>query len=155
MILSAQSIRTLHPIQPFVERCVIRGRSYGLSVAGYDIRVAESITLMPGQFALASSVERFTMPADVLALVKDKSSWARLGLSVFNTVIEPGWCGFLTLELKNQGNDTLRIKSGDPIAQILFERLDAPTEKPYSGKYQNQEAGPQVARFEGGEERAA
>lgn len=148
MILSAQSIRALRPVEPFEERGVIRGRSYGLSVAGYDIRVAETITLMPGQFSLASSVERFTMPDDVLALVKDKSSWARLGLSVFNTVVEPGWCGFLTLELKNHGNKSLRIEGGDPIAQILFERLDEPTEQPYSGKYQNQEAGPQVARFE-------
>lgn len=148
MILSAQSIRALQPVQPFEERGVIRGRSYGLSVAGYDIRVAETLTLMPGQFELASSVERFSMPNDVLALVKDKSSWARLGLSVFNTVIESGWCGFLTLELKNQGINTLRIVSGDPIAQILFERLDEPTEQPYAGKYQDQEAGPQVARFE-------
>lgn len=148
MILSAQSIRALRPVQPFEERGVVRGRSYGLSVAGYDIRIAESITLRPGQFALASSVERFTMPADVLALVKDKSSWARLGLSVFNTVIEPGWRGYLTLELKNHGNEGLRILNGDPIAQILFERLDAPTETPYSGKYQDQESGPQVARLE-------
>lgn len=149
MILSAQSIRALQPVTPFEERSVIRGRSYGLSAAGYDIRVAESVALMPGDFSLASSIERFTMPDDVLALVKDKSSWARLGLSVFNTVIEPGWRGFLTLELKNQGKDILQIKRGDPIAQILFEALDAPTDKPYSGKYQNQEAGPQPARLEG------
>lgn len=149
MILSAQSIRALQPVTPFEEHNVIRGRSYGLSVAGYDIRIAETLTLRPGQFSLASSVERFTMPDDVLALVKDKSSWARLGLSVFNTVIEPGWRGHLTYELKNQGAETLRIVSGDPIAQIIFERLDAPTEKPYSGKYQDQESGPQPARFEG------
>jgi dCTP deaminase len=155
MILSAQSIRAIRPIHPFEERGVIRGRSYGLSAAGYDIRAAEGITLMPGMFALTSSVERFRMPNDVLALVKDKSSWARLGLSVFNTVIEPGWCGFLTLELKNQGSDLLHINSGDPIAQILFERLDEPTERAYDGKYQNQEAGPQRARFEGDIERAA
>lgn len=63
-------------------------------------------------------------------------------------MIEPGWRGFLTLELKNQGKDILRIERGDPIAQILFEGLDAPTDKPYSGKYQDQEAGPQPARFE-------
>lgn len=154
MILSAQTIRALQPVSPFEERSVIRGRSYGLSHAGYDIRIAETVTLYPGQFSLASSVERFTMPADVLALVKDKSSWARLGLSVFNTVIEPGWFGHLTYELKNQGAETLQIVSGDPIAQIIFHRLDEPTERAYDGKYQNQEAGPQPARFEG-DERAA
>lgn len=148
MILSAQSIRALQPVYPFEDRGTIRGRSYGLSVAGYDIRIAENVMLAPGEFSLASSMERFTMPDDVLALVKDKSSWARLGLSVFNTVIEPGWRGFLTLELKNQGADLLQIDRGDPIAQILFERLDAPTDSPYSGKYQDQEAGPQRARSE-------
>ncbi|WP_045834456.1 dCTP deaminase [Hyphomicrobium sp. 99] len=149
MILSAQTIRALRPVEPFVERSVVRGRSYGLSVAGYDIRICETLYLAPGAFSLASSIEHFDMPADVLALVKDKSSWARKGLSVFNTVIEPGWKGYLTLELKNQGDQVLRIDSGDPIAQILFYRLDAPSEAPYSGKYQNQEAGPQGARLEG------
>lgn len=149
MILSAQTIRALQPITPFVERGVIRGRSYGLSSAGYDIRCAETITLLPGDFELASSIERFAMPNDVLGLVKDKSSWARLGLSAFNTVIEPGWAGYLTLELKNQRvDDVLHIKAGDPIAQIIFMRLDTATDQPYRGKYQDQEAGPQGARFE-------
>lgn len=148
MILSAQTIRSLQPVRPFEERGVIRGRSYGLSVAGYDIRVAQDIWLRAGEFALASSVERFHMPADVLAMVKDKSSWARVGLSVFNTVIEPGWRGYLTLELKNQGSSLLCIQAGDPIAQIIFQWLDVKTEKPYCGKYQDQEAGPQPARLE-------
>lgn len=149
MILSAQSIRALKPVDPFVERSVIRGRSYGLSVAGYDIRIAQDVILSGGDFSLASSIERFDMPDDVAALVKDKSSWARLGLSVFNTVIEPGWRGYLTLELKNQGRRHVVLKQGDPIAQILFYRLDAPSETPYSGKYQDQEAEPVSARQEG------
>lgn len=148
MILSAQSIRKIQPVDPFVERGVIRGRSFGLSVAGYDIRIDQNIMLEPNGFVLASSIEKFDMPDDILALVKDKSSWARLGLSVFNTVIEPGWRGYLTLELKNQRHRFLKIKRGDPIAQIIFHRLDEPTEAPYSGKYQDQGRGPQEARFE-------
>ena len=148
MILSAQSIRKIQPVTPFVERGTVRGRSYGLSVAGYDIRVEQVLTLGPGQFSLASSLEQFNMPNDVMAFVKDKSSWARVGLSVFNTVIEPGWKGYLTLELKNQGEHVLNLYPGDPIAQIIFQRLDLEAERPYDGKYQNQKSGPQQALFE-------
>jgi dCTP deaminase len=147
MILSANSIRRLRPVEPFVERGVVRGRSFGLSVAGYDIRVDQNRQLCPGQFSLASSMEKFTIPKNIIAFVKDKSSWARRGLSVFNTVIEPGWEGYLTLELMNNGWETLDIYDGDPIAQIIFEYTDEETDG-YNGKYQNQESGPQIARYE-------
>ena len=149
MILPAQKIRMIKPIVPFEERTVHEsGMSWGLSHAGYDVRIAEDLTLLPGSFALGSTVEKFQMPSDVLAMVHDKSSWARQGLSLFNTVIEPGWYGYLTLELVNHSNNVLRIKSGQPIAQIVFMRLTEPTESPYSGKYQNQESGPQPWRRE-------
>ena len=148
MILSAQSIRTRKPIEPFYERTVVSGMSFGLSHAGYDVRIAETVILMPGHFSLASTVEKFDMPDDLIAMVHDKSTWARRGLSLFNTVIEPGWRGYLTLELTNSGHDLLRIHAGDPIAQIVFMRLDEPTESPYTGKYQDQEAGAQAARTE-------
>ena len=148
MILPAQSIRKLKPILPFVERTVHNGMSYGLSHAGYDVRIAETMWLMPGMFSLASTVEKFAMPIDLVAFVHDKSSWARRGLSLFNTVIEPGWHGFLTLELVNHSKDPIRLSSGDPIAQIIFMRMEEPTEKPYTGKYQDQKAGPQVAIHE-------
>jgi dCTP deaminase len=148
MILPAQSIRKLKPILPFVERTVHNGMSFGLSHAGYDVRIAEEVWLMPGAFSLASTMEEFFMPKDLVAFVHDKSSWARLGLSLFNTVIEPGWCGYLTLELVNHSDVPLVIRAGDPIAQIIFMRLEEPTEKPYTGKYQDQKAGPQVAIHE-------
>jgi dCTP deaminase len=149
MILSAQSIRSRKVIAPFHERTVHNGMSYGLSHAGYDVRIAETTDLQPGEFKLASTIETFAMPTDLIAMVHDKSTWARRGLSLFNTVIEPGWCGVLTLELVNNGDEWLRVYAGDPIAQIVFMQLDQPTEKPYAGKYQNQEAGAQPARFEG------
>lgn len=145
MILPAQTIRKLKPILPFHERKVQNGMSYGLSHAGYDVRIAETIKLLPGEFALASTIEEFFMPNDLVAFVHDKSSWARRGLSLFNTVIEPGWNGFLTLELVNISKDAFLISEGTPIAQIIFMRLEEPTEKPYSGKYQHQKRGPQVA----------
>lgn len=148
MFLSGQTIRRRRLLTPFVERSVAHGMSYGLSHAGYDVRIAEDVVLYPGDFALASTYERFAMPTDLLAFVHDKSTWARRGLSLFNTVIEPGWTGYLTLELVNNSRQTLRIEAGMPIAQILFALTDLPVDKPYAGKFQNQEAGPQKARFE-------
>lgn len=147
MILSAATLRLIKPLTPFCERGVIRGKSYGLSVAGYDIRIAENHDLRGGDFALGSSLEKFSMPKNLVALVKDKSSWARQGLSLFNTVIEPGWRGFLTLELKNESLSPLRVEAGDAIAQILFFTTDEVTEG-YSSRYQDQEAGPQKYRHE-------
>lgn len=135
-------------IEPFCERTVENGMSYGLSHAGYDVRIAQSIHLEKGRFELASTIERFRMPNSILGMVHDKSSWARQGLSLFNTVIEPGWHGFLTLELVYHGVMPLFIKAGSPIAQIVFMRLTEPTEKPYEGKYQNQQSGPQAWREE-------
>jgi dCTP deaminase len=93
-------------------------------------------------------MERFAMPTTLMGVVHDKSSWGRKGLAVQNTVIEPGWEGFLTVELSNHSRAIIQIKAGMPIAQIVFHRLDAMTRQPYKGKYQNQEAGPQAAREE-------
>lgn len=102
--------------------------------------------LKPGEFALASAVEEFQMPDDLLGVVHDKSSWARRGLTLQNTVIEPGWRGFLTLELTNHGKDLLWLHRGVGICQVIFHVLDEPTYHPYNGKYQDQQAGPQEAR---------
>lgn len=150
MILPAQAIRNIEPpiITPWFERSKFNGMSFGLSAAGYDVRVAEAILLPVGQFSLASTLEQFNMPNWVLGIVHDKSTWARMGLAVQNTVIEPGWKGYLTVELTNHGPNALTIPSGAPIAQIVFHSLLEPTEQPYDGKYQNQEAGAQNARFE-------
>lgn len=148
MILPSQVIRRIKPILPFNERTIHNGMSYGLSHAGYDVRIAEDVVLVPGTYCLASTMEEFFMPNDLVAFVHDKSSWARRGLSLFNTVIEPGWNGFLTLELVNHSDEALPVFAGSPIAQIIFMRMEEPTEKPYSGKYQNQKRGPQVARDE-------
>lgn len=154
MVLSAASIRRIKPVSPFVERGVFNGKSYGLSIAGYDIRVGlgegtrVGQILEPGDFKLISSLEEFNMPKNIMGFVKDKSSWARQGVSVYNTVIEPGWKGFLTIEIVNHGYKPVAIYHGDPIAQIIFQEVDTETDG-YSGKYQNQERGPQEARYEG------
>lgn len=157
MILSAQTIRSLGIFSPFSERAKANGMSYGLSIAGYDVRAdihammnspASRLLVDPGEFVLISTIEKFTMPNNVMGFVHDKSTWARRGLAVQNTVIEPGWIGYLTLELTNHSQESLVIEHGDPIAQIVLQFTDLPVEKPYSGKYQRQDRGPQEARFE-------
>lgn len=151
MILPAQHIRgRLGMIVPFVERGTFQGMSYGLSAAGYDVRIDQDVVLPSRGFCLASTLERFFIPLDVMAIVHDKSSWARRGVVVQNTVLEPGWHGYLTIELSScldWGAD-IRIASGSPIAQLVFHQLTEPTELPYVGKYQNQGRGPQRARDE-------
>lgn len=151
MILSAQTIRTLSKtglVQPFHERSVSNGMTFGLSACGYDVRIAETVQLRPKGYMLASTMERFMMPDDVMAQVTDKSTWARRFVTVQNSVIEPCWEGWLTLELTNHSTEPVFIQAGSPIAQIVFMRLDEPTEQPYDGKYQRQERGPQPARLE-------
>jgi dCTP deaminase len=148
MILVPKMLRELKPVEPFVERAVANGMTYGLGPAGYDVRVAEKLLLKPGAFALASTVERFTMHPNVMGFVHDKSTWARQGLTVQNTVIEPGWQGWLTLELTNHGYSELFIEAGSPIAQVVFHLLPEETDLPYGGKYQNQHRGPQPAILE-------
>ena len=152
MILSGQSIRKRGIFTPFSERTRHNGMSYGLSMAGYDVRInmgdREEVTLKPGESILGVTIEHFDMPIDVLGIVHDKSTWARQFIAVQNTVIEPGWRGYLTLEITNHGHYTVTLRTGDPIAQIVLHQLDEPAEQPYDGKYQNQESTPQKARFE-------
>ena len=140
------------------------GVSYGLGEAGYDIRIKQDITfyrlfgLIPmvkvvdgkqvsrhlGKFTLASAIEKFNMSPSCVAIVHDKSTWARRALSVFNTVIEPGWKGYLTLELVYHGRKKLHIPAGSGIAQVLFHLVQEPAT--YTGKYNNQENKPVAAR---------
>ena len=128
------------------------GVSWGLAEAGYDIRIKQEITFKPGmtmgptievdgqlehgRFTLASAIEEFDMPADLVGVVHDKSTWARQGLSVFNTVIESGWKGFLTLELVFHGNKEVVVPAGAGIAQVIFTSLAH--DASYEGKYQHQ-----------------
>lgn len=163
MIVNGKRLLELSPIKDMLtEKRKLHGVSYGLSEGGYDIRIKQEvrfeisprgqhITHINNQyhpnkkhFTLTSSLEEFTMPPTLLGIVHDKSTWARKGLSVFNTVIEPGWNGFLTLELVYHGQDDLVIPAGAGIAQILFHEVTSAAY--YEGKYQNQEDKPVSAR---------
>ena len=101
----------------------------------YDPYTGE-LQVIDGWFTLASTIERFTMPTYLTGVVHDKSTWARQGLSVFNTVIEAGWEGWLTLELVYHGTESLYIPSGTGIAQVLFHLMQNKAQ--YEGKYQGQ-----------------
>lgn len=159
MILTGKQIRGMGIMAPHVQRTVINGKSAGESACGYDIRImidhgedcAEWYrgrhVLSKGDFVLATTFEHFSMPNNVVGVVHDKSTWARRGLAVQNTVIEPGWKGFLTLELSYHGDEELIVENGDPIAQVLFHRVEGHVE-PYSGKYQDQEQQPVEAKEE-------
>ncbi len=146
--LSTQAIRErhqLHPgprglVDPWSEGGVSNGRSYGLSSAGYDVRIAEDIWLWPLFGRLSFTIEHIHLPNDMKAELKDKSTNARKFISVQNTIMEPGWYGHITLELTRNRPWPIRIKRGTPIGQLVFVKLDRPTERPYAGKYQGQGA---------------
>lgn len=158
MIINGTSLLDAAPIKDMADGKMVGpgGTSFGLGEAGYDIRIKQEIwfytedgqkyvdvgdgethcVTTDGRFALASAIEEFEMPDDLVGIVHDKSTWARRGLSVFNTVVEPGWKGFLTLELVYHGEGDLVIPAGSGIAQVVFHRTSQPAH--YSGKYANQ-----------------
>jgi dCTP deaminase len=140
MILSSQEIRYLKILSPFKEKYKVGEISGGLSVASYDVALDQDIELCMGKLTLASTIEHFDMPSNVCAVVHDKSTWARCGVTVLNTFIDPGWRGFLTLEISiHEGY--IKLKKGIPIAQIVFSYLNEIPEKLYDGKYQDQQKG--------------
>lgn len=155
MIVNGIDLLMAKPLKDMADsKQTYRGASYGLTEAGYDIRIKQEIRFLHtyggiavqvdgdvsnralGRFTLASAIEEFQMPTDLVGIVHDKSTWARHGLSVFNTVIEPGWKGFLTLELVYHGQDELIIPAGAGIAQVLFHNTTRFAE--YKGKFANQ-----------------
>lgn len=119
-----------------------------MSTCTYDCRIAGNLLIPVRQSRLAVTMERFCLPSNICGSVLDKSSWARVFVSAFNTHLDPGWEGFLTVELTNLGEEAVELLDGDPIVQVKFEWLDEPTELPYRGKYQNQEQVPVPAREE-------
>lgn len=98
-----------------------------------------SYVIIPGHsYALGVSVERFQMPSDVIGVCYGKSTYARAGIIVNCTPLEPGWVGHLTLEFSNSSPADVRMYLGEGCAQIQFHRGDRPSSN-YSGrKYQAQ-----------------
>lgn len=148
MILSGKEILARKIFAPSYDRTYHEesGMTFGTGPAGYDVRIRQDTILYPGEFKLASTVEHFTMPNDVLGSVHDKSTLARRGISVFNTIIECGWKGFLTIELVNKGEEIVFLKEGSPVCQVVFHLVHGEV-VPYEGRYQNQPDKPVKAIF--------
>lgn len=143
--------------------------SFGLSSFGYDIRCTEKfkvftdinstvidpknfdpaafievetscLLLPPKSFALGNTPERFNIPRDILAICLGKSTYARCGLIINVTPLEPEWEGHLTLEFSNTTTLPMKIYANEGVAQVLFLQ-GQPCETSYKdrkGKYQNQ-----------------
>ena len=118
-----------------------------------EIDADEAFILHPGEFVLGSTLERITLPDDLVARLEGKSSLGRLGLLIHSTAgfIDPGWDGHVTLELSNVANLPITIYYGMPIGQLSFVLLTEPAETPYGAdklgsKYQGQR-GPTPSRY--------
>ncbi|CUW48043.1 Deoxycytidine triphosphate deaminase [Novacetimonas hansenii] len=158
-------------IEPFVEKQNREGViSYGLSSYGYDARVAsefkiftdvdnavvdpknfaensfvtrhgESCTIPPHSFVLAHTVEYFRIPRDTLVVCLGKSTYARCGIIVNVTPLEPEWEGQVTIEISNTTPLPARIYANEGICQFLFFQGASPCEVSYAdraGKYMGQ-----------------
>lgn len=144
--------------------------SYGLSSAGYDVRLAptfkvfnnlkptiidplnfdgdslietegEYCIIPPNSYMLGHTIEIFDVPRDILIECVGKSTYARCGLLVGITPIEPGFKGQVVIEVANTTPLPVKVYANMGIAQFLFHRLDEPCETSYDdrgGKYQNQ-----------------
>jgi dCTP deaminase len=109
--------------------------------------------LHPGEFVLGSTLERVTLPDDLVARLEGKSSLGRLGLLIHSTAgfIDPGWDGHVTLELANVANLPITVYPTMKIGQLSFVQLTEPAEHPYGSdglgsKYQGQR-GPTPSKY--------
>jgi dCTP deaminase len=118
-----------------------------------EVQQEEPFILHPGEFVLGSTLERITLPDDLVARLEGKSSLGRLGLLIHSTAgfIDPGWDGHVTLELSNVANLPITIYPAMKIGQLSFVQLTEPAEHPYGSagigsKYQGQR-GPTPSRY--------
>jgi dCTP deaminase len=118
-----------------------------------DIGDTDPLILHPGEFLLGSTLEKITLPNDLVARLEGKSSLGRLGLLIHSTAgfVDAGWDGHLTLELSNVANLPITIYAGMKIGQISFLQMTTAADKPYGSdglksKYQGQ-WGPTPSRY--------
>jgi dCTP deaminase len=169
-LLADWQIRKGIKIDPFAEASRTGVVSFGVTSYGYDVRVGRNFKVFtnvygaiidpknfssnafvdfegdfciipPNSFALAETVEFFEIPRDVLAVCLGKSTYARCGIIVNVTPLEPEWRGKITIEISNTTPLPAKIYANEGIAQILFFRAEAVCEKSYAdkkGKYQDQ-----------------
>lgn len=111
----------------------------------------DHIVIPPNSFALAETVEIIDVPRDVLAICVGKSTYARCGIIVNVTPLEPEWRGKVTIEISNTTPLPAKIYANEGIAQMIFLKADRPCSVSYAdkgGKYQDQ-AGLTLPRVDG------
>ncbi|MFZ4466883.1 MAG: dCTP deaminase [Phycisphaerales bacterium] len=111
----------------------------------------DHIVIPPNSFALAETVEVIDVPRDVLAICVGKSTYARCGIIVNVTPLEPEWRGKVTIEISNTTPLPAKIYANEGIAQMIFLKADRPCSVSYAdkgGKYQDQ-AGLTLPRVDG------
>ena len=164
----------------------IKAISYGLSQAGYDIRLSPDqflvfdgkefkwtnkptldpklsdptlpyeaplvhsegssfFILPPHSFGLGVSLELISMPPCIMGLCDGKSTYARCGIIINVTPIEPGWSGHLTMHIANPTPFPARIYANEGIVQVMLYQLNGDVAESYTGHYQNQGASVQLA----------
>jgi dCTP deaminase len=118
-------------------------QSIGDAMRTIEVAPDEPFIMQPGDFALASTIERLELPDDLLGRLEGRSSIARLGITVHSTaaVFEPGWIGTATMELSNLGRMAVALYPGMRICAFSFEEVSSPVEIPYRRKQGNKYAG--------------
>lgn len=113
----------------------------------------DAFVLHPGEFVLASTLEKFTLPAHLAGRLEGKSSLGRLGLLTHSTAgfIDPGFSGYITLELSNVANLPIVLYPGMKVGQLALFGMSSPAETPYGtgklgSKYQGQR-GPTPSKY--------
>lgn len=108
----------------------------------YEEHISEEEFIIPPHgFALGKTFEYFKIPRDIMVLCVGKSTYARCGLIVNVTPLEPGWEGYVTLEFSNTTNYNVKIYPNEGICQFIFNKADSECEVSYNekkGKYMNQ-----------------
>lgn len=107
-----------------------------------DNHTGETYFIIPANsYALGVSFEKFYIPEDTLAICMTKSTYARAGVFVNTTPLEPGWTGYLTIEIANCSSSDVKVYANEGIGQLLFFKGDKPsvTYSSRKGKYMNQE----------------
>jgi len=147
--MDPDSIRGVMPL-PRGQNWVISPHNQETQSKSYwkEIPIEGRVVLLPGHLYLASSLEKFNLPPNVLGLCHGKSTYSRLGLIMNVTPLEPGWSGFLTIEMFNHNPNAVELLVHGGILQIQFELLDSTPTQTYQGNYQNQEAGVVPARVQ-------
>jgi dCTP deaminase len=140
----AQEHGMIEPFEPGQVRTNASGRivSYGTSSSESFVDMVRDVCIIPpNSFALARTVEYFRIPRNVLTICLGKSTYARCGIIVNVTPLEPEWEGHVTLEFSNTTPLPAKIYANEGVAQMLFFESDEVCETSYAdrgGKYQGQ-----------------